>query len=147
MDFKNLFQSQKSRKIIYGVGLAIATLLIFQAGVFVGYKKANFSYRWAENYHRNFGGPRGGFFQFLDRDDYMNAHGTFGPVIKIDGNILTVKDQSGAEKIILISDGTEIRMGRDKISSSDLKIDDRIVAIGNPNDKGQVEAKLIRVFR
>ena len=47
--------------IIIGVAIFVVIVLIFGAGMFVGGMKARFSYRWAENYHENFGGPRGGF--------------------------------------------------------------------------------------
>jgi hypothetical protein len=50
------------------------------------------------------------------------------------------------EKIIVLQDSTDIRRFRDVIKSSDLKVDDNIVVIGEPNAKGQIEAKLVRVM-
>jgi hypothetical protein len=41
---------------------------------------------------------------------------------------------------------TDIKSGFKNIKLSDLKICDIIVIIGSPNDKGQIEAKLIRFF-
>ena len=151
MDFNKFFQSKAFRITLITIGALIILLLVFKVGVFVGYRKAGFSYRWGENYHRNFGGPRGGFFGnfgygFGDRD-YTNAHGTFGSVIKIDGSTLIVKGSDNVEKTILVSDKTTITSRRETIKASDLKIDDRAVIIGSPNEQGQIEAKLIRVFR
>ena len=63
MDINNVLQVLKSKKfavvivVILGLALLIGT---FSFGMAVGYRKAKFSYAWGENYHRNFGGPRGG---------------------------------------------------------------------------------------
>lgn len=151
MDFNKFFQSKKFKIILITIGALVVLLFVFKAGVFVGYKKAHFSYKWGENYQRNFAGPRGGFFGnfgrgFGDRD-YTNAHGTFGSIIKIDGSTLIVKGSDNVEKTILVSDKTTITSRRETIKTSDLKVDDRIVIIGSPNEQGQIEAKLIRVFR
>lgn len=59
---------------------------------------------------------------------------------------LIIKDRDGTEKIILVTDKTEIRKFRETVKLSDLKIDDYVVVIGEPNDAGQVEAKLIRIM-
>lgn len=151
MDFNKLFQSKKFKIALVAIGALIVLLLVFKAGEFVGYRKARFSYKWGENYNRNFAGPRSGFFgnfglSFGDKD-YINAHGTFGSIIKIDGSTLIVKGSDNVEKTILISDTTTITSRRETIKAGDLKIDDRVVVIGSPNEQGQIEAKLIRVFR
>ncbi len=148
MDFNKLFQSKTFKIVIWGVAGLIVLLLVFRLGVAVGYRKANFSYRWGENYHRNFGGPRGGFFDgfFSDKRDFIESHGVFGQVVKIDGNIIVVKGRDNVEKIVLAKDDTAITRFREDIKLSDLKADDYIVVIGKPNDAGQIEAKLIRVM-
>jgi hypothetical protein len=158
MDFNKLFQQKTFKTGIIIICAIIVLLLVFKVGVVVGYKKAQFSYRWGENYHRNFAGPRGGFLGdfrrgFLDRD-YINAHGVFGSIIKIDsstdvGRAATIIVESGdnVEKNVLISDKTIITNRREAIKASDLKVDDRVVIIGSPNEQGQIEARFIRVFR
>lgn len=153
MDFNKLFQSGKFKMALIAIATVIVLLLVFKAGEFVGYKKAGFSYRWAENYHRNFGGPREGFFRDFDGKDYINAHGISGSIIKIDSlasssqATLIIKGDDNVEKTILVSDKTTIISRRETIKASDLKADDRIVVIGSPNEQGQIEAKLIRLFR
>lgn len=151
MDFNKLFQSKSFKTFFIVLSALIVLLLVFKTGVFVGYKKASFSYRWGENYHRNFAGPRGGFFgnfkqSFSDKGDFINAHGTFGSVIKIDNNTVVVKDGDDIEKTVLVSNNTAINKGRETIKVSDLKVDDGVVIIGSPNEQGQIEAKIIRVF-
>ncbi|MDD5626398.1 MAG: hypothetical protein PHW01_00060 [Patescibacteria group bacterium] len=146
MDFNQFFRSKIFKITLLTIGLLIIILLIFQAGMLVGFKKAGFSYRWGENYHRNFAGPRGGFFQDFADKDFIEAHGVFGPIIKIDGSTLVIKGERDIEKIILLKDDTVIKHFQDTIKPGDLKIDDHIIVIGSPNDAGQIEAKLIRVL-
>ena len=158
---KKLFKIFENRDvlkwIIIGLVSFTALVLVFGAGVKVGTLKARYSYRWAENYHKNFAGPRGGFFdnfrRGFDDDDFIEAHGVFGSVIKIDTSTssgqatLIVKGKDNVEKTILVSDKTTISNRRDVIKFDGLKIDDQVVIIGSPNEQGQIEAKFIRVFR
>ncbi len=146
MNFNKFFKSKTFKIILGTIGIVILILLIFQAGMFVGFKKAGFSYKWGENYHRNFAGPRGGFFQEMRGRDFIDAHGVFGQIIKIDGSTLVIKGRNNVEKIIVLKDDTVIRRLQDTLKPSDLKVDDLIVVIGSPNDAGQIEAKLIRVL-
>jgi len=138
------------KRIIVGLAVFVIVVLIFGAGMFIGGMKARFSYRWAENYHRNFGGPEGGFMGELKmmppNSEFIEGHGTFGQIIKIDGLTLVIKGRNDVEKIILIKDDTVIKRLRDTVKPAELKVDEFIVVIGEPNDTGQVEAKLIRVL-
>jgi len=136
--------------LIIGVVIFVIAVLLFGAGMFVGGMKARFSYRWAENYHQNFGGPQGGFmgdWRLMPPDrGFIQGHGTFGQIIKIEDSTLVIKGRNDVEKIILIKDNTIIERLREAIKPADLKIDDYVVVIGAPNDAGQIEAKLIRVM-
>lgn len=139
--------------IIIGLAAFVIIVLIFGAGMFVGGMKAQFSYRWAENYHKNFAGPRNGFMMggpggmpFALPGDFIEGHGTVGSIMKIEGNTLTIKGQGNVEKVVLVSDKTIFKSGMQDIKLSDLKVDDWVVIIGNPNDQGQIEARLIRLF-
>ena len=138
------------KRVIIGLAGFVVIVLIFSAGMFVGGTKARFSYRWAESYHKNFAGPRGGFFgdwrTLPPPGDFIEGHGTFGEIIKIEGNTLIVKGRENIEKVILVSEKTVIKSGRKDIKISDLKIRDEAVIIGSPNEEGQIEANLIRLF-
>jgi len=162
---QNAFWAKTLTWIFVGLaGLAIV-ILIFCIGMFVGEKKAGFSYRWAESYHQNFGGPRGGFLGDwqklpLSPGDFTAVHGLFGQIIKTDpstgsGQVpsigsgqttLIIKGGDGVEKIVLVKDNTLIRRFRETVKPADLKVDDYIVVIGEPNDSGQIEAKFIRLM-
>ncbi len=141
--------------IKWGLVVLAGLILIvgsFSLGVFVGFKKAGFSYSWGENYEHNFGGPRNGFFLFrrmpegVGGDDFINANGTVGSILKINNNSVVIKGNDNVEKVINIGANTVIRRQRDTIKIADLKINDLIVVIGNPNNSGQIDAKFVRVF-
>src|SRR3989338_10378206 len=101
MDIGNFLKQKNFKIAAIFVGAMILLLLVFKAGVFVGYKKASFSYKWGENYHRNFAGPRKGFFGELGRGlgdkDFIDAHGTAGTILKINGNAIILKGQDNVE--------------------------------------------------
>ena len=141
MSFKDFFGSKKISYALAGLFALIVALLIFQAGMFVGYRKAKFSYRMGDNFHRTFGERKGGFV----RGDFPGGHGTIGKIIKIDLPTLIIEDRDNVEKIIIIKDDTAVRRFRESVKSSDLKTDDYVVVIGTPNDSGQIEARLIRI--
>jgi hypothetical protein len=148
MDINKLFQSKVFKGAVLGIAAVLIFLVGFRVGLTVGARKADFSYHWGENYHRNFGGPRGGFMMmkdFGDRD-FIEANGAFGQIIKIDGPTLVIKGRNDVEKIILLKEGAVIKRFMETIKPMDLKLDDHIVVIGEPNDAGQIEAKLIRII-
>ncbi len=150
IDFNKFFQSRIFKAILCGIGALTILLIVFGAGVFVGAKKADFSCKWGENYHRNFAGPRGGFFNSFRNfpgKDLISGHGVFGQILKIDGTTLVIKEQNdNMEKIVLVKNNTVIERFRQTIKITDLKIDDQIIVIGAPNNNGQIEAKLIRIM-
>ena len=123
------------------------------------FRKVNFSFKWGENYHKNFGGPKGGFFKNFEQEDFLEGYGIVGQIIKIDGlanetiaanasstSSLTIKGRKNTEQIIIIKDNTTIKKQKETISANELKINDFIVIIGEPNNQGQTEAKLIRLM-
>lgn len=138
------------KRIIIGLAGFVILILVFGLGMFVGANRARFSYRWAENYHRNFGGPKEGFMNDLrmspPKGEFIQGHGIFGEIIQIGNSDIVIKGQDNAEKIIVISKDTVITIGRRAITKTDLKVGEQVVIIGSPNDEGQIEARLIRVF-
>jgi hypothetical protein len=143
-DIKKVFDSKVSFGILCGIGIVIVVLLSFSAGITVGFHKASFGRSWGENYERNFGmRPNRPMF---GRDNFPNANGAIGKIIKIELPTIIVQDKDNTEKVILIKDGTQIQKMKESITTTDLKIDDFIVVIGTPNEQGQIEAKLIRIM-
>jgi len=146
MNIITFLQSKKFRTFLLAIAALIALLLIFQLGVYIGLRKADFSYRWGENYHRNFGGPKSGFLPEIEGRDFVAGHGTAGLVIKIDGNTLVVKGPAEAEKTVIVTPQTKIQRGHSSLTINNIVTDDLIVVIGSPQDNGTIEAKLIRIF-
>ncbi len=150
---KEKLQSKTFRNVLIGIGILIIALIIFQMGMFVGFKKASFSYGWGDNYRKTFGDrPRGEFGGmitmrgFPPQDEFSNAHGAIGKIIKIELPTIVVIGTDNVEKVVLIKEDTLIRQFRDEIKATNLKINDEIVVIGSPNTSSQIEAKLIRLM-
>ncbi|MFA5009345.1 MAG: hypothetical protein WC534_02055 [Candidatus Paceibacterota bacterium] len=147
MNLNNFLQS-KNFNIITWILLGIIILLfVFKLGMDIGFKKAEFSHKWGENYYRNFAGPAERFPKnMMGPDDFMEAHGVFGQIIKIDDSALVIKDRNNLEKIVLINEKTSIRSFNNDISKEDLKIDNHVVVIGEPDENGNIISRLIRIL-
>lgn len=141
---KDLSQSKTVRGIIIGIFIVVIFLMVFQAGVFVGYRKATFSDHLGNNYYRAFNSR--GNFAGLPPSDFPGGHGAVGKIVRINLPTIIVTGPDNVEKIVLIKDNTEIKRFRGKVSVTDLKVDDLAIILGTPNDQGQIEAKLIRLL-
>lgn len=143
------------------VAFILVALLSFAGGIKIGSRKALYSSDWGRNYERNFMHPpfqsdrfpREAPREFMDnmmRDfsgrDFRNGHGLVGTIIFISDKTIVVKDKDGKENTVAITDKTIIKMGPDSLNLGDLKQDDQIVVIGQPDSSGVVNADLIRVF-
>ena len=149
MSFKDLFASKTVRWIIIGLAELIVLIIIFALGMAVGMHKANFTYRWAENYNRNFGGPKRGLLKSGPfGGEFMSPHGTIGTVLKLEGNSIIIKgDTDKTEKTIITDSSTSIREQNEDIPFAKIQPNDHVVIIGTPNASGQIQAKFIRVFK
>lgn len=138
------FESKILVSILYGIGIVIVVILIFSAGVSVGFHKASFGRAWGDNYEKNFGitPPHFG----LDEGNFPNANGAIGKVIKKELPTIIVQDKDNTEKVILIKSDTKIEKMRNEVAATDLAIDDFVVVIGSPDTEGQIEAKFIRIM-
>jgi hypothetical protein len=143
---KSFLESKLFRGILAGIGFFAILLLVFKAGEIIGFRKADFSYRWGENYERNFGGPGARFPFDMHEQGFLGGHGTLGSIMSANSSTLTIQEQGGMEKIVGLTKDTVVRKLRDTITVGDLKASDRVVIIGAPNETGLIEAKLIRVI-
>ena len=65
----------------------------------------------------------------------------------MEGSNIVVKGKDDVEKSVIIEDGTTtIKRLKETLKISDLKTNDFIVIIGEPNNAGQMQARLIRVM-
>lgn len=144
-----MLQSKLATKILIAIVIIVAALAIFQAGLFVGYQKAEFSCQLGGNYSRVFGGPKPGIMGFFDEimgDDLPNANGVVGKIIAINLPSVMIEDRHNVEISASITDDTVIRKFKEKISPQDLKAGDSVIIIGPTGMNAEIEAKLIRII-
>ena len=147
-ELKNIWASKLFRRLILVLVAVIVTLFVFQAGRFVGFRQASFSYRLGDNYYRAFEGRRGGMMGVpsLFGGDLPGGHGAVGKIVKITLPTITISTPDNIEKTVLINSGTIIKQLRQNGTSTDLKVDDMVVVVGQPTSDAQIEAKLIRIL-
>ncbi|MDD5050691.1 MAG: hypothetical protein PHV93_03040 [Candidatus Pacebacteria bacterium] len=145
MDIKKIYESKTARSIFFGICIAIVALLIFQAGIFVGLRKAEFSERLGENYYRAFGPSRDRVMGFF-REEIEGGHGASGKIVRIDLPTFVVAQADNTEKIVMIDKTTILRRFREEIKDTDLKVDDSVIVLGSPNEAGQIVAKFVRLI-
>ncbi|KKT72071.1 MAG: hypothetical protein UW66_C0015G0012, partial [Candidatus Moranbacteria bacterium GW2011_GWF1_44_4] len=76
MNIQEKIKSKGFQIAVLFVGVIFVALVSFAGGVAVGLKKARFSYKFGENYERNFGMmPNRPMF---GNDNFPNAHGAIG---------------------------------------------------------------------
>lgn len=141
--------SKTFKIIVYTLGVLAVAFLIFEIGMVAGFRKASFGRDWGENYENNFGSPHRMQFgrEFGDMGNLPNAHGAIGKIIKVElPNLVVLDGKDNTEKVIILSDDTEIHMMKDLIKKEELKENMDVMIIGSPNSSGQIEAKLIRIL-
>lgn len=146
MGIKEFLASQTSKRLLMAVGLLLIIIGAFEAGEMVGYRRADFSSRWGENYFRNFAGPERGPLENFEGGRFLFGHGIGGPILRISSSTIVIQDRDGAEKVLQTDQTTDIRRFRDRIQVSDLKTGDMIVVLGEPDSQGAIRARLIRVI-
>jgi len=153
-EIKPIKQNDAAIKVIKIILVFIILISVFGLGVFIGETKARFAFRWFENYPKNFAGPKGGFVNDWQKlpflpGDIIEAHGTFGKIIKINGTDFVIEGKDKIERIIKVKENTVIRSFRNMNSSLkliDLKVGDYAMIIGSANEEGQIEAQFIRIL-
>ena len=143
---KKVFGESQVKKVICILGYILVALIIFQAGMFVGLKRAGFAFRTGEQYFRQMNGRPNDQFMGMNRGDFGNSHGAIGKIISINLPTIIISDIDNTEKTITLSTSTDIKKFKDSIKAEDLKVNDLVTVIGNPNDKAEIEAKLIRIM-
>ena len=73
------------------------------------------------------------------------SHGTSGSITAINGNKITVKDSSGKEFTVNISDTTSIITDTNVAALSDLKVGQNVLVRGSSNSSGEINAVFINI--
>ncbi len=146
MDIKTYIRSQSFKGVLIGIAIAIIALLIFQAGIFVGYRKASFAYKFGDNYYRAFDRRPPSPFGVPMLGKFGTTHGAAGQVMSISLPTFVVAGPDSVEKTVLVGTCTLIRKLDSEVKPEDIKTGDFLVVIGEPNEDAQVQAKLIRIL-
>lgn len=146
---EHFLQSKTFRGIMYGLGIAFAVALIFNAGVAMGSHRAFFACKWGENYGRSFGDRANVFIERAPapfEKKITGFHGVLGKVVVTTDYGVVVLGKDGVERGVIVDDHTEIRSGRDERDKDGLKEGLDVMIFGEPNDEGRILAKLIRIL-
>ncbi len=145
MNLNDFLQSKRYSRLLASLGILLVALIVFAAGIIVGYRKAEFSYRWSNNYYRNFGGPSSPFGLSDADDNALSPHGAFGTVIGVNLPSFAVRGPDEAEKIVIIGPQTVIRSMRNPATTSDIRTGQSVIIIGEPDEQGQIDASFVRI--
>ena len=140
-----ILQSAMFRNVLIALAALVVALAFFKAGEVVGYHKATYSFSWDENYQRNFA-PSGFTKATTVVNDFRNPHGAVGRIISVQLPTFIIQNTGEAEKSIVVSGDTTVRRLRDNVSTTELKTNENVVIIGEPDDQGRIRAKFIRLM-
>lgn len=146
MNTKEFTTSKKFHLLLLTIIGIIVALIIFQAGILVGYHRADFSRHSRENYFQAFHENRPKFLGMFGDERLPNSHGAVGKIVQINLPTLVVASPDNTENVITVTNNTEIRRQQNKILPTDISVNDSVVILGVPNSQGQIEARLIRLL-
>lgn len=130
-------------------GVVLVAVASFAFGFSAGLHKARYSYRFGENYERNFMKAerqemKDRVMQKMDGKLFRSGHGVAGEILSIAGESIIVSGPEDQENNVVLSDTTVIMKGGEKASLTDLQLGARIVVLGKPSEDGSIQADLIR---
>lgn len=146
MNLKETFHSRPISSTILLLAILLIILLIFQAGMFVGYRKASFGLNWRANFYNNPDDPQSVFAPFMHYGNEINPRGIVGEIISVRMPHFIIKGAGPDERIVYIDPNTAIRCPIGSASTSDLVLGQHVVVIGRPGEKGILNATLIRLL-
>lgn len=123
----------------------IWTILILQLGIKVGFSKASYFFKYSDSYYKNIKGAPAMPLGFED-NDLPKSHGAIGRILQIAFPNLIIEDNDGLEKIVVLDNGTIIKKFGQNASTSDITANDYAIVIGSPNERSEINAKLIRIL-
>lgn len=146
MDLKDLHQSRTVRGILIGILATLIVIIIFQAGVFVGYRKAAFSFRLGDNYYKTFRGGEAMKVVGFDNGPIPGGHGAVGRIVRINLPELVIASEGDIEKTVILGSSTIIKRFDNSISPQEIMTDDYAVILGSPDDEARIMAKFVRLM-
>ena len=143
---KSFFQSNTVAKVLFILGALLVILIVFQAGLFVGYRQGAFSSNWDNSLGRDIRDPHSFFAPFIRDGEDAIPHGSAGEIISVKLPLIMLKSVNGTEQIVVLSPTTTIRSLRDAASTSELSIGKNVIVIGEPGNDGEIEASFVRII-
>ena len=128
------------KKIIYVLGILLIILIIF------GYRRATYSFIWHENYNKDALQPVSFMAPFMHDEDDVNPDSAIGNIVSMHIPFLLIKGKYQSERTVIVGSTTSIRFADRIASTTDLTMNRQIIAIGTPDDKGQIQATFIRIL-
>ncbi len=145
MDFKDLHHSRTVRGILIGIIATVVVIMIFQAGVFVGYRKAAFSYKLGDNFYKTFRGEKPMMVTGFDNGNVPGGHGAIGRIVRINLPEIVVAPEGDVEKTVLIGSSTLVKRFDKTVPPSDITTEDFAVILGSPDTESRIHATFIRL--
>lgn len=147
--YTTIVGSKKAHVVLMTLGTAFVLVVVFQAGVQIGYRQASFAFGSGDNYYRMFG--------VQERRELRNmltpmqgrlpaSHGALGTIVRIDHPLLVVANKDGTEQTVRLNDSTLVRKNRETLSRDNLREGDFIVVVGAPNAEAEIDARFVRIM-
>jgi hypothetical protein len=137
----------KMNKNTMMIGAIILIIVALGGGFFAGmqYQKSQntFAAGGGQFANRNFGGGGGQGFGGRGAGG-QRVTPVRGQILSLGSNILTVKQQDGTTKIVVIGTGT-VFVNTQKAAVSDLKTGDTVMVVGGANSDGSITASDIQI--
>lgn len=144
---KSFWSSPTQRKVAFAVIAIVAGLLILRLGMFIGHVQAALSLRAGDTYFRAIDGRDARNTLFFVSNDMPSAHGAVGRVLSVSLPTFVVASPDNVEKTVVVSSGTAVRRFRDAVPATDIRPNEFIVVLGNPDGAGRIQADLVRIMQ
>lgn len=148
--YTTMIASKKAHVILMTLGTVFVLVVVFQAGVQVGYRQASFAFGSGDNYYRMFGAQeRRGPDMSLPmpmQGRLPASHGAIGTIVSAAPPTLIVAGKDGTEQTVRLRETTLIRKNRETLSQNDLHEGDFIVVVGAPNTDAEIDARFVRIM-
>lgn len=142
-----LIKSVFLQRLLTVLGILIVLIALFTAGVAVGERKFRHLSGLCMNYDKMRSPRHGSRGPFPFAPPMLpSTHGVFGKVLSISDQGLVVQGKDDIEQDVLITSSTMIRIGDKTGTAADIQPDIDASVFGAPNNQGQIEATLIRLF-
>lgn len=141
--FKSL--SAAARTLVV-VCILLVLILVFWAGSAVGYRQADFAFRWDRHYGDMFMGPGSPFGMRPMRGEIFQANGASGTIVAVNLPFIAVQSPNQTEKVLVVGTSTIIRIAHAVGSTTDMRVGAIVTAVGTPDAQGRIIVSFMRVM-